>query len=135
MELTNEIHRLEGAVCGSPEGKAALREALDTLVLLLGPFTPHVCEEMWERLGHGGGGLVRAPWPAFDAAAAREDAVELAVQVNGKVRGRITVPRDSAEGAVRERALAEPRVAEHVHGRTIVKCVVVPGRLVSVVVK
>ena len=134
MELANEIHHLESAVCGSTEGKAALREALDTLVLLLGPFTPHVCEEMWERLGHQDG-LARAPWPAFDADAAREDEVELAVQVNGKVRGRITVPREAGEGDVREKALAEPRVAEQLQGRTIVKCVVVPGRLVSVVVK
>jgi leucyl-tRNA synthetase len=134
MELTNEIHHLEAAVCGSAQGMAALREALDTLVLLLGPFTPHVCEEMWERLGHEGG-LARAGWPAFDADAAREDEVELAVQVNGKVRGRITVPRDATDDVVREKALAEPRVAEQVQGRAIAKCVVVPGRLVSVVVK
>jgi len=71
----------------------------------------------------------------FDAEAAREDEVELAVQVNGKVRGRITAARDAPEDTVREKALAEPRVAEHVQGRTIVKCVVVPGRLVSVVVQ
>jgi len=134
MELTNEIHRLEGAVAALPEGPAALREALDVLVLLLGPFTPHVGEEMWERLGHEGG-LARAAWPGFDAEAAREDEVELAVQVNGKVRGRITVGRDAPEEAVREAAFAEPRVAEHVRGRRVVKCVVVPGRLVSVVVQ
>ena len=116
MELVNEIHRLESARRrGSTAGTAALREALETLVLLLGPFTPHVCEEMWERLGTQDG-LVRAAWPAFDAAAAREDEVELAVQVNGKVRGRITVPRDAGEGEVREKALAEPRVAEQLAG-------------------
>jgi leucyl-tRNA synthetase len=133
MELKNELLRLEAAV-SSPPCRGVLREALETLVLLLAPFTPHVCEEMWERLGHEGG-LARATWPAFDAEAAREDEVELAVQVNGKVRGHVTVARDAEEEAVRARALAEPRVAEHVGGRTIVKCVVVPGRLVSVVVK
>jgi leucyl-tRNA synthetase len=133
MELANDVHRLEASVVATPEGKAALREALETLVRLLGPFTPHVCEEMWARLGHGD--LARTPWPSFDADVAREDEVELAVQVNGKVRGRITVARDAAEDAIREKALAEPRVAEQVHGRTIAKCVVVPGRLVSVVVR
>jgi leucyl-tRNA synthetase len=133
MELVNEIYRLEAEVQSGP-GRSVLREALETLVLLLNPFTPHVCEEMWARLGHEGG-LVRAAWPAFDAGAAREDSVELAVQVNGKVRGRVVVPAGAGEDVVRERALAEPRVAEHLQGKEIVKFVVVPGRLVRVVAK
>jgi leucyl-tRNA synthetase len=133
MELKNEVLRLEAEVAAGP-GRAALREALETLVLLLNPFTPHVCEEMWARLGHEGG-LVHAAWPAFDPGAAREESVELAVQVNGKVRGRVVVPQGATEEEVRARALAEPRVAEHVEGKQMIKCVVVPGRLVSVVVK
>jgi leucyl-tRNA synthetase len=133
MELKNEILRLETEV-SSGDGRPVLREALETVVLLLNPFTPHVCEEMWARLGHVEG-LVRAAWPAFDAEAAREDSVELAVQVNGKVRGRVVVPREAPEDAIRARALAEPRVAEHVQGKQMVRFVVVPGRLVSVVVK
>jgi leucyl-tRNA synthetase len=133
MELVNEVYRLEGEVA-SGTGRAVLREALETVVLLLNPFTPHVCEEMWARLGHETG-LVRAAWPALDAEAAREDSVELAVQVNGKVRGRVVVPREAPEDEVRAKALAEPRVAEHVQGKQMVKFVVVPGRLVSVVVK
>jgi leucyl-tRNA synthetase len=133
MELTNELYRLEPEVAGG-SGREALREALETLVLLLHPFTPHVCEELWSRLGHEGG-LARAAWPVFDAAAAREDSVELAVQVNGKVRGRVTVARDAGEDAVRALALAEPHVAAQLEGRELVKCVVVPGRLVSVVVR
>ncbi|HXK10317.1 MAG TPA: leucine--tRNA ligase [Vicinamibacteria bacterium] len=133
MELKNEILRLEAQVQEGP-GRPVLREALETLVLLLNPFTPHVCEEMWTGLGHADG-LVRAAWPALDAEAAREDAIELAVQVNGKVRGRVVVPREAPEAEIREKALAEPRVAEHVQGRQMVKFVVVPGRLVSVVVR
>jgi leucyl-tRNA synthetase len=133
MELVNEVYRLEAEVQAGP-ARAVLREALETLVLLLNPFTPHVCEEMWARLGHSDG-LVRAAWPAFDAEAALEDAVELAVQVNGKVRGRVVVPREAGEAEIRAKALAEPRVAEHVEGKQMVKFVVVPGRLVSVVVK
>jgi leucyl-tRNA synthetase len=91
-----------------------------------------VCEEMWARLGHREL-LVRASWPAFDAEAAKEDEIELAVQVNGRVRGRITVPADASEELVRARALEA--VAEHIEGRKVVKVVVVKGRLVSVVVQ
>jgi len=133
MELVNEVYRLEAEVSTGP-GRVVLREALETVVLLLNPFTPHVCEEMWARLGHAEG-LVRAAWPALDADAAREDSVELAVQVNGKVRGHVVVPREAPEAAIRAKALAEPRVAEHLQGKQMVKLVVVPGRLVSVVVK
>ncbi|HEY6552221.1 MAG TPA: class I tRNA ligase family protein, partial [Vicinamibacteria bacterium] len=132
-ELVNEIHRLEAAVT-SGTGIAALREAIETLVLLMNPFAPHVCEEMWLRLGHEGG-LVRHAWPVADEAAAREDSVELAVQVNGKVRGRITVAREAGEDEIRRSALAEPRVAEEVNGKQVTKIIVVPGRLVSLVVR
>jgi leucyl-tRNA synthetase len=131
MELKNEVQRLESEVSSGP-GPAVLREALETLVLLLNPFTPHVCEEMWRKLGHERG-LVHAAWPAFDAAATREDAVELAVQVNGKVRGRVVVARETPEDGIRKTALAA--VASHVEGKQVAKVVVVPGRLVSVVVK
>jgi leucyl-tRNA synthetase len=131
-ELVNELYRLEAEL---REGdRPALREALETLVLLMNPFTPHVCEEMWHRLGHADG-LVDQAWPLGDENAAREDELELAVQVNGKVRGRITVAREAGDDEVRRRALAEPKVAEHLAGREVVKMVVVPGRLVSVVVK
>ena len=133
-ELVNEVLRLEPEVAQGGPGRAVLREAIETVVLLMNPFTPHVCEEMWRRLGNAEG-LVRAPWPVADEAAAREDAVELAVQVNGKVRGRITVPREAGEAAVRRASLEEPRVAEILKGKEIVKVVVVPGRLVSVVTR
>jgi leucyl-tRNA synthetase len=131
MELVNEIYRLEEKVAEGP-GVPVLREALETVILLLNPFTPHVCEEMWMRLGHAEG-LVRATWPAFDAEAAREDEVELAVQVNGKVRGRVTVAPEADEETVRAKALAA--VAGQVEGKQVVKVLVVQGRLVSVVAK
>jgi leucyl-tRNA synthetase len=133
MELVNEVYRVEAEVA-TGEGRWALREALETVVLLLSPFTPHVCEEMWARLGHAEG-LVRAAWPEADAEAAREDSVELAVQVNGKVRAHVVVPREAPEDEIREKALAEPRVAAHLQGKHMVKLVVVPGRLVSVVAR
>ena len=132
-ELVNELYRLE-AELQDAASRPALREALEALVLLMNPFTPHVCEEMWRRLGHEKG-LVDQAWPVADEDAAREDELELAVQVNGKVRGRITVARGAGDDEVRRRALAEPKVAEHLAGREVVKLVVVPGRLVSVVVR
>src|SRR5688500_12442808 len=132
-ELVNELYRLEAELQDEAD-RPALREALEALVLLMNPFTPHVCEEMWRRLGHASG-LVDQPWPSADADVAREDELELAVQVNGKVRGRITVGRDAGEDEVRRLALAEPRVAEHVAGKEVVKLLVIQGRLVSVVVR
>jgi len=131
MELGNEIYRLEAEVAQGP-GRAALCEAIGTMVKLLAPFAPHVSEEMWQRLG-GDGFVADQPWPEADAAVAREDSVELAVQVNGKVRGRITVAREAPEDELRRRALEE--VGAQVAGKQVVKVVVVPGRLVSVVVR
>jgi len=132
-ELVNEIYRVEAEVA-SGAGLPALREALDVLIALMNPFTPHLCETLHQRLG-GRDGLVRHAWPVADEAAAREDSVELAVQVNGKVRSRVVLPRDAGEDAAREAALADPRIREQLAGRQLVKAVVVPGRLVSLVVR
>jgi leucyl-tRNA synthetase len=133
IELEHAISDAEAQLSKGPE-QPVFREALETLVLMLSPFAPHVAEEMWERLGRRFS-VVDRLWPVADAAAARDEELELAVQVNGKVRGHITVPAEASEDEVRTRALAEPRVAEHVAGKAIARMVVVPGRLVSVVVK
>jgi leucyl-tRNA synthetase len=133
IELEHAIADAEAALAETPE-RPVFREALETLVLLLSPFAPHIGEEMWERLGRRFS-IVDRPWPVADAAIAREDQLELAVQVNGKVRGRITVPAGSSEDEMKKKALADPKVEEHTRGKEIVKVVVVPGRLVSVVVK
>jgi len=132
MELEHEISRRETEVAEGP-ARAVLREALEALVLLLAPFTPHVCEEMWARLGRRFS-VVDRPWPTADAVVAQEETIEMAVQVNGKVRGHLSVPREADTEEVRRLALAEPRVMEHLAGKEVRKVVVVPGRLVSVVV-
>ena len=150
MELVNELYqfseqhttigaharRAEGAAASGerPETLAVLKEAIEALVLMLSPFTPHMAEELWEQLGHEGG-IVFAPWPAFDPDVARADEVVIPVQVNGKVRGRVTVPADCTEDEIRSAALADPGVASHTRGRTVVKVIVAKGKLVSVVVK
>jgi leucyl-tRNA synthetase len=133
MELTNEVYRLEEDLGGGSDA-AALAEALDTLVLLLSPFAPHACEQMWLDLGHPQS-LVDEPWPKVDEAALLEASTEVAVQVNGKIRGRIMVPFGADEAAHRELALSEPGVRAQVLGKTLVKAVIVTGRLVNLVVK
>jgi leucyl-tRNA synthetase len=100
---------------------------------MLSPFAPHMAEELWERLGHEGG-VVAAGWPAFDEAVARPDEIVVPVQVNGKLRSRLTVPADVTEAELERLALADAGVQAHVgHGR-VVKVVVARGRLVNVVV-
>ncbi len=133
MELYNEIARVEPKVAEGPM-RPVLLEAVETLILLLSPFAPHVCEELWMRLGRRFS-IVDRNWPVANADLCREDEIELAVQVNGKVRGKITVAAGAAEELIRERALAEPKVKELLAGKQLLKCVVVPARLVSLVVK
>jgi leucyl-tRNA synthetase len=115
---------------------AVLKEAIEALVLMLSPFAPHMAEELWEKLGHAGG-IVGAGWPAFDPEVARAAEVTVPVQVNGKLRARLTVPADTAEEQLREIALADPQVKKYAEGKTV-KTVVVAGspaaRLVSIVV-
>jgi leucyl-tRNA synthetase len=115
-----------------PETVSVVKEGIEALILMISPFAPHMAEELWEQLGHPGG-VVAAGWPACDEQVARAEQVVVPVQVNGKVRGRLTVAADTDEGTLRELALADPQVAKHVQGKTIQKVVVVNGRLVSVV--
>jgi leucyl-tRNA synthetase len=109
------------------------RSAAEDLALLVSPFAPHLGEELWRRLGHESS-LACAPWPAFDPALVKEDVVEIGVQVNGKVRGAITLAVDADEAAAREGALAEPRVRAHVEGKTIKKFIYVKGKIVNFIV-
>ncbi len=133
MELTNEAYRIEEGLQGEAD-EAALAEALDNLVLLLSPFAPHACEQMWLDLGHSKS-LVDEPWPKVDEAAIRETSVEVAVQVNGKIRARVQVPSGADEEAHKAVALADASVKPHVEGKALVKAVIVPGRLINLVVK
>jgi leucyl-tRNA synthetase len=148
MELVNELYVFgEGTMRGSPsraelaEGSlerpqtlAVMREALDALVVMIAPFAPHTAEELWESLGHQGG-LASAAWPSFDPAVAKADEVVVPVQVNGKLRSRVTAPADATEDQLRELALADGTVQTHIAGKTILKVVVAKGPLVSVVVR
>jgi leucyl-tRNA synthetase len=149
MELVNDLYVYsEGTVTGAPGRRAdgavppaerpaavaVVREAIDALVRLLSPFAPHTCEELWEMLGHADG-LVKATWPAFDAAVARADEIVVPVQVNGKVRSRLTVAADTTEQELEQLALADPGLGPYIGGKTVTKVVVARGRLVSLVVQ
>jgi leucyl-tRNA synthetase len=122
------------AVVGRPETAAVIREALESLVLLVSPFTPHLAEELWEALGHTGG-VVAAGWPVCDEDAAREESIEIPVQVNGKVRGRVVVSAGAGDREIETAALASPQVAPHLAGKQVAKVIVARGKLVSVVVR
>jgi leucyl-tRNA synthetase len=146
MELVNELYVFgEATSLGLPVRSesvrekvppvtiAVAREAVEALVLMISPFAPHTAEELWEALGHSEG-LVRAAWPAFDPEVARAAEVVVPVQINGKVRVRLTVPAGLSDDELRERTLAETAVKSHTDGKTIRKVVVAKGPLVSVVV-
>ncbi len=123
-ELNNELTKVDGP---TP------REVADAMVRMLSPLVPHVAEELWSMLG-GEGTVTRAPFPEADPALLVDDMVELPVQVNGKVRGRVTVAADAADAAVIAAAVAEPNVAAHVDGKELRKAIVVQGRMVNLVV-
>jgi len=109
------------------------RAAVEPLVLMLAPLAPHLAEELWKRLGHNTS-LAHGPFPQADPAYLVEDTVEYPVQVNGKVRARITVAADAAKDAVEAAALADEKVRSHLDGATPKKVIVVPGKLVNIVV-
>jgi leucyl-tRNA synthetase len=137
MELSNAFGDFGSSPeTASPSDLFAVRECLESLVLMLAPFCPHVVEEMWEGVGHAGGLLSGdARWPRYDEQLARREELEIAVQVNGKLRGRVTVSADAGEDETRAAALSDERVRAWTEGKQIVKTVVVPGRLVNVVVR
>ncbi len=110
------------------------RSVMERLVLLLAPFAPHLAEELWQVLGHDQT-LAYQPWPAFDEALLREETVEVPVQVNGKLRGRIQVPPAADAAEMEAAARAEEHVAVLLAGKTVVKLIVVPGRMVNFVVR
>jgi leucyl-tRNA synthetase len=119
---------------GKSEGEAwALREAYETLALLIAPMTPHLAEEIWRLLGHDDLVCLR-PWPKADPALVQDEAVTMAVQVNGKLRATISLPRDSAQAAAEAAALGHPDVQKAMAGKPAKKVVVVPNRIVNVVV-
>jgi leucyl-tRNA synthetase len=141
MELFNELGGLEPTEVS--EGKQTqeqlcrfevLRFALESITLLLSPFVPHICEELWARMGNQPS-ILQQSWPEWDEEAAKAEQVEMPVQVNGKVRGRLLVESDIDEELVREQALALEGVKRYTQGKKVLKAIVVPNRIVSIIVR
>ena len=130
MELMNALARLEGE---DPLTRSVKQEALEACVLMLAPIVPHICRSLIKALKPGAC-LMGSPWPALDEAALVRDEIELMLQVNGKLRGKIRVAADAAKDAIEAAALASPEVQKFMDGQPARKVVVVPGRLVNVVV-
>jgi len=132
MELVNEMYVSKDALKAVAGGPEALSSALATVLTLLSPVAPHLCEELWAHMGHTSQ-LAALPWPAFDESALVKDEIELVVQVNGKVRGRLMVAAGASQDEVREFAMTHENVLRHLEGKSIKKLIVVPGKLVNVV--
>ena len=132
MEMVNFLYLVEDAAWESPGTAPALAEAVEMILLMLSPFAPHLSEELWEGIGKKG--LVSAqPWPRFDEEVARSEEILVVVQINGKLRSRITVDTEATEEEIRSMVMTDPRVREYTEGRAIRKMVYVPKKLVSIV--
>ncbi|WP_243544137.1 leucine--tRNA ligase [Pseudodesulfovibrio tunisiensis] len=131
MELVNEMYGVKDQLADSePE---ALSSAMATALTLLSPVAPHICEELWETLGHTQA-LATRPWPEYDESALVKDEVTLVVQVNGKVRGKFQAPNNAPKDEVEKIALGQENVAKHLEGKTVRKVIVIPNKLVNIVV-
>jgi leucyl-tRNA synthetase len=134
MELYNELSGFEPEDGEDIEARLGLmRLGIETLVKLLNPFTPHLCEQLWHEMGRDES-TFRVAWPEPDPGALTEDEFELVIQVNGKVRAKARAPVAAGEDELRELALSQERVRAYTEGREIRKVIVVPGRLINIVV-
>jgi leucyl-tRNA synthetase len=133
MELVNEAYKFTETRPARSTSWKALREATEAVILLLSPFAPHIAEEMWQLLGNRKG-LSNVTWPKFDPDIAAEETITLVVQVNGKLRSRLSIPIDTEEETVKKRVLEDEKVRDLLAGKEIRRVVVVPNRLVNVVV-
>jgi leucyl-tRNA synthetase len=131
MELLNALNKFEDA---SEQGRAVMGEALTAMVKMLAPMTPHISHELWKALGQDSL-LLDAAWPMVDEAALKRDVIDLMLQVNGKLRGQFQVSADATKAQIEAAALADEQAVKFVEGQTLVKVIVVPGRLVNLVVK
>ena len=111
-----------------------LRYSLDTSVKVLAPFVPHICEELWEILGHNPS-IFSEPWPTYDENAIAADQVEMVIQINGKVRSKLVVPSEISEDELKSLVMEDQKINENLNGKKILKTIVVPKKLVNLVVR
>ena len=134
MELVNSLYQMEEKrKTPDPQTAGVMREAVETVIVLLSPFVPHICEDLWEFLGHEQS-VSKEPWPGFDEETLRDEEVLMVIQVNGKLRSRITVGAHASEAEIQEAVLANERVQEILRGQKVKKFVWVPQKLMNLVV-
>jgi leucyl-tRNA synthetase len=130
MELMNSLTKFNDT---SPQGRAVTQEALEMVVLMLSPIIPHACHALWNELGHAGA-IIDQPWPKVDAQALTQDTIEIVVQVNGKLRGRVNIAAKATEAEARGAALNDENVSKWIEGKEVRKFVYVPGKLINIVI-
>ena len=132
MELVNELTAQEPL--DQDISPLILKRVLSAMILMLSPMTPHIAEELWEMLGNSTG-LSKEKWPRYREDLTREEQIEIIIQINGRVRGKILVEAELSEDETRERAVKDPRIAPLIAGKQIVKIIVVPKKLVNIVLR
>jgi len=135
MELVNETYKCANEIMGSglEPDPIILKEATETIVLLLAPFTPHICEELWEKLGHKGS-IFKASWPKYDPGLIQSETIEIIIQVNSRVRSKIVVALNTAEEEIKRIALADEKAKIWISDNPIKKFILIPNKLVNIVV-
>ena len=134
MELLNQIRSIDTENLDDPSERRVVVEAVRSAVILLSPFVPHICEELWRALGHATS-VFNEPWPSYDPEAIVADMIEIPIQVNGRLRSRMNVPATIGDEEIRELAVSDERVRRHTEGLDVVKVIVVKRRLVNIVAK
>jgi leucyl-tRNA synthetase len=134
MELVNELTAADAAIAEGKIAPATVASILESLILMLAPFAPHLSAELWEQIGRKDG-ILRHAWPKFDEALAREEEIEVPVQINGKLRGLIRVPVEASREVLEAAARADEKLQAALAGKTVVKVIVVAGKLINFVVR
>jgi leucyl-tRNA synthetase len=134
MELVNELTAADEALSSGAVPASVTASLLDCVVLLLAPFAPYLAAELWEQLGHTDS-ILRHPWPQYDPALAKEDEIEIPVQVNGKLKAVVCVPADATREHIENTVLSNEKVKAAITGKEMVKLIVVPNKLLNIIVK
>ncbi|OOP55658.1 MAG: leucine--tRNA ligase [Candidatus Brocadia carolinensis] len=137
MELLNNVDAFNVVIPNNAAEELdfhVFRHTMEALLLLMAPFTPHICEELWEVMGHKPS-IFQQPWPAYDKDAILEEVIEIVVQINSKVKSRLSVPVDMSEDELRRRVLSDERITGFLQGKQVMNTIIVPGKLVNIVVK
>ena len=130
MELVNDLYKVRDSLSG--EEFSVVKEAVETLIIMLSPFVPHIAEELWNMLGNKKT-LFNTPWPAYDPAWCEQAESTIAVQVNGKLRATITVPKDEDQSEVESMAMAESNVKRFLEGTSVKRIIYVPNKIINII--